>query len=238
MSTPSIDAFAVTALGAFVTATIVASDAETLAGATYAVNWGDGNSSTAGTATFTHTYAAAGLYALLASVADADGLSGYAAGAADVHLSSTVDFPAILDRVISHAAATGLFEAVNGHEPKSAPGSGLTAAAWVQAIEPVRTSGLASTSGRVELTVRLYTSMLAEPQDAIDPALLSACSVLLAAYSGDFELGGAVRCIDLLGQAGVPLSAKAGYLNQDHQLYRVMDITLPILINDIWDQVA
>jgi len=36
----------------------------------------------------------------------------------------------------------------------------------------------------------------------------------------------------------VPLSALAGYLNQDGKLYRVMTVTLPIIINDIWAQVA
>jgi hypothetical protein len=148
-----------------------------------------------------------------------------------------VDIEGILGAVVSHAMASGHFEKVNGHEPKAAPGKGLTAAVWVQAIAPVpRGSGLATTTGRIELRDRIYTPMVQEPQDAIDPAVLTATIDLMGAYSGDFTLDGRIRNVDLLGQAGVPLSAQAGYLNQDGRLFRVMDITLPLIVNDIWDQ--
>jgi hypothetical protein len=150
----------------------------------------------------------------------------------------TVDIAGILNQVVSHAMASGLFERVNAHEPKSAPGNGLSAAVWVDTIGPVRSSGLAATSGRLALMVRVYTSMLAEPADAVDPNLVAAVDALLAAYSADFDLGGTVRCVDLLGQAGEPLSARAGYLQQDNRLYRVMTITLPLIVNDLWTQGA
>ena len=147
---------------------------------------------------------------------------------------------AILDTLQSHAAASGYFDGpVGTHEPKQAPGNGLSCAIWVQSIGPTPgSSGLAATSGRIELNVRLFTSMLQEPQDAIDTNLLLAVDALLAAYSGDFELGGNVRAVDLLGEAGTALSAKAGYLNQDGKEFRVMTIVLPVLINDIWGQAA
>lgn len=144
----------------------------------------------------------------------------------------------ILDAVVSHALATGLFDAVNAYEPKAAPGSGLTAAIWIQSLDPVRGSGLASTTVRIGLTVRLYTNMLSDPQDAIDPYVTGATDVLMAAYSNDFDLGGTVRNVDLLGQAGEPLHAQAGYLEQDRTMYRVMDITLPLIVNDVWGQAA
>lgn len=145
---------------------------------------------------------------------------------------------AILDAVVSHAAASGQFERVNGHEPKSAPGNGLTAAVWVQSVGPVPNgSGLQRTSAVVVFNVRVYAPMLMEPQDAIDPALVGAVDALMSAYSGDFELGGNVRCVDLLGMAGIPLSAQAGYLEQDKRIYRVMTITLPVIVDDAWEQV-
>ena len=148
-----------------------------------------------------------------------------------------IDATGILDAVVSHALASGFFDRVNTHEPKSAPPSGLTCAIWVQSIGPVPLgSGLASTTGRLGLQVRLYTSMTAEPQDAIDPGLMRAVDGLLAAYSGDFELGGLVRNVDLLGAYGDPLSARAGYLNVDGKLMRIMDITLPLIVNDLWTQ--
>lgn len=144
---------------------------------------------------------------------------------------------ALLGAAVDHALRLGLFEKVNQHEPKAAPGKGLSAAVWVQRLQPVRSSGLASTSVRVELRERLYTSMIQDPQDGIDPNLLDATDALMAAYSADFTLGSLVRSVDLLGAHGDPLSAQAGYLNQDGQLLRVMDITLPLLVNDLWEQV-
>ncbi len=142
---------------------------------------------------------------------------------------------AILDAVISHAKATGKAERVLTHEPKSAPGNGITIATWVQSLRPV-TSGLAATSVRLEFSVRVYVNMLADPQDAIDTRLLDAVDALMAAYSGDFQLGGLVRNVDLLGEHGDPLSANAGYLEQDGKLYRVVVITLPLFISDLWGQ--
>jgi len=148
----------------------------------------------------------------------------------------SLNIQTIFDVVTSHAQSSGLFERVNNHEPKSAPGNGLSLAIWVDYIGPTKSSGLASTSGKVILKERIYSNMLQEPQDAIDPNITDAVDVLLTAYSGDFQLNNNIRYIDLLGSEGVPLSAQAGYLNQDGKMYRVMEITLPILVNDIWAQ--
>lgn len=148
-----------------------------------------------------------------------------------------LDINDLIARITSHALTLGLFESVNGHEPKQAPGMGLTAAVWNQAIDPIPASGLASTSGRIEMNVRVYTNMIAEPQDAIDPNLMDAVVKLMAAYSGDFTLGSTIRYVDLIGgSSGVGLSSKAGYMNQDSRMFRVMTITLPLICNDIWDQ--
>jgi hypothetical protein len=143
---------------------------------------------------------------------------------------------AIMDAVVSHAMASGYFDRVNQHEPKNAPGSGLSAAVWVARVRPVLSSGLASTSAQIVFNVRLYTSMLQEPQDAIDPAMVHALSALFDAYAGDFTLGSEAREVDLFGSEGTPMQAEAGYLNQDNKLYRVMTITLPVVVNDAWDQ--
>jgi hypothetical protein len=143
---------------------------------------------------------------------------------------------AILDAVRTQILSTGRFERALTHEPKSAPGNGVTAAVWVDSIRPAAGSGLATTSARLVLKIRVYTNMLREPQDQIDIDILTAVDVLMAAYSGDFTLGGLVREVDLLGADGDPLSADAGYLEQDSKLYRVMVITLPLVVNDLWAQ--
>lgn len=149
----------------------------------------------------------------------------------------SLDVTGILAAVQSHALASGLFERVNGHEPKNAPGNGLTAAVWVQRVRPAQgASGLASTSGVLEVQLRIYSNMLAEPQDGIDPKVTEVTDALLTAYSGDFDLGGRVRDVDLLGEFGDGLSAEAGYVEQDHKMFRVVTITIPLVINDLWGQ--
>jgi hypothetical protein len=152
----------------------------------------------------------------------------------------SLDIRGVLDAIQSHALASGYFEAVNGAEPTSPPDtSGLTCAVWVEQIGPARGgSGLNSTSTRVCFYVRLYTGMHTEPIDAIDPNLMTALDSLMAAYSGDFTLGGLVREVDLLGAYGDPLGARAGYLVEGGTEFRVLTITLPLIVNDLWDQEA
>lgn len=143
----------------------------------------------------------------------------------------------ILDAAMSHAMASGYFERVNFHEPKNKPGNGITCALWVQEIGPAQGgSGLNSTTARLALSVRVYQNFVMQPEDAIDPMVLDAVDGLMAAYSADFELGGLIREVDLLGEFGVPLSAQAGYIDVANEMHRVMTITLPLIVNDLWSQ--
>ncbi len=150
----------------------------------------------------------------------------------------SVNAAAVFNQLQSHALATGLFRHVNTHEPKQAPpDDSLSAALWLDRVLPVPTgSGLAATTGVTIYMLRIYSNMLQEPQDAIDPAILVAVDTLMTSYAADFELGGNARNIDLLGQTGVQLSAQAGYVEIDQRLYRVMDITIPVIVNDAWTQ--
>jgi hypothetical protein len=151
----------------------------------------------------------------------------------------TLQVDDILSAVTSHALASGYFDRVNTHEPKAAPGNGLTVAVWSQRVGAARgASGLNSTTALVVLNLRIFQNMLSEPQDAIDPNLMKALDALMAAYSGDFSLGGTVRNVDLLGQFGPELSAEAGYVDIDRKLFRVVTITLPLIVNDLWSQDA
>jgi hypothetical protein len=146
---------------------------------------------------------------------------------------------ALMDAVTSHAMTLGIFETVNTHEPKSKPGNGLRCSVWADQIMPLGgASGLAATSGQVILNIRVFGNMIAKPEDDIDPNILTAVTTLIGAYSADFTLGGTVRNIDLLGEYGPKLSAQAGYVNVSGSLYRIMDITVPVIINDMWTQEA
>lgn len=145
---------------------------------------------------------------------------------------------ALVNAIATHAATTGLFDAVPQHEPKNAPQGELTCAVWVADIAPV-VSGQASTSARVTFNVRIYLPALnLSPweADAVDPRMTDAADALLADYVGNFTLGGLLRQVDVRGAYGNPLSATAGYLNQDGKIYRVMTIFLPLILNDVWDE--
>lgn len=144
----------------------------------------------------------------------------------------------ILDAVVSDAMASGYFDRVNTHEVKRKP-RGLTAAVWVQGIRPVAlASGLASTSAQLVFILRMYSNMLQEPQDAIDPNMLKATSNLMRRYHDDFDFDNSIRNVDLLGQFGTSLEAFAGYVEIDNTMFRIMDIVIPCIVNDVWPQVS
>lgn len=145
----------------------------------------------------------------------------------------------LFNAIESHARASGLFDSVNTHEPKSAPGGNLHCAIYVSTMAPVAIgSGLAATTGVLTIMARIYLPMIQEPQDKIDPTIAAATDTLMVALSGDFTLGGNARNIDLLGQTGGSLSAQAGYITIDQTTFRSMDITIPIIVNDVFTQAA
>ena len=76
---PSITNVGLQATNNVLIAQIVAEDPETLVGATYRFDWGDGTITSSASPIASHTYTASGTYALLFSVTDDGGLSDYAA---------------------------------------------------------------------------------------------------------------------------------------------------------------
>ena len=145
----------------------------------------------------------------------------------------------VYSAALSVAKGLGPFKSVIAHEPKSKPVSLPALAVWTQAIVPLAgVSGLAATAGRLSLQARIYLNWQSKPEDDIDPELVRLTSVLLGAYSGGFTLGGEVMEIDLLGAYGQSLSANAGYIEHDGGVFRVMEITVPVIVDDLWSQDA
>lgn len=148
-----------------------------------------------------------------------------------------LDYAVFQENLIDHAKRTGIFDKVAGHEMKNGPGLGVHCEIFTDTIDPAR-SGLASTSIRLGIKVRVRTDMLGDPQDGIDPRIIRAAGEFMASVTADFEVEGNARFVDVLGAYGIPLSARAGYVPQDGKQYRAMDVTVPIIINDVWDQEA
>ncbi len=147
-----------------------------------------------------------------------------------------LDIQGILDVISSHAVSTGYFEPVNQYESKQSPGNGISGAVWVDRVYPVRTSGLATTTIRLDLLFRMYSSTYIEPYDDIDPNLTKALDTLMRAYCGDFEVGGQVRMIDIFGAYGAPLESRSGFMNLDGKEFRVFTIRVPLVVDDLWAQ--
>lgn len=240
---PIITGMTATAAGLAVSAVVNATDhnGNPLVGATYRVDWGDGTVTSGSTGTASHTYTTAGTYAVVCTVTDAFGLTSTpkAVPVTVFALAAGFDAQGLTDQLASMASSSGRFTAVAGHEPASLPATGLSAAVWMQGISPARkVSGLSATAARVEYRMRIYTPMVTGDMDSIDPNMTSAASQMIGLLSADFTFGGEIFAADLLGAHGAPLSAKADYYRQGDQFYRIYDITVPLVCDDVWAQAS
>lgn len=144
----------------------------------------------------------------------------------------------VFDALVGAAQQLGVFDAVLGHEPKSPPGQGVSFAIWWSSITPVPAmSGLNAVTGLVQFQARAYKPFLAKPEDATDPSLLAATSAFLAALAGAFTLGGIAIDVDLLGAHGQGLRAQAAYGEIGGNIYRLADIDIPVVIDNLWSEV-
>jgi hypothetical protein len=84
--------------------------------------------------------------------------------------------------------------------------------------------------------VAIYANMLAEPYEETDGKLIRALDALMTAYNGDFTLGGTIRNVDVFGQVTQGLRVTAEYFKPDDVLFRVLTISLPLIVNDVWEQ--
>ncbi|WP_151477739.1 hypothetical protein [Streptomyces albicerus] len=148
---------------------------------------------------------------------------------------------AILDAVATHAMSLGHFQSVTLHEPRAVTGNGIAACVLVESITPIRSSGAAMTSVRLELMVGIYTTTLTDADtDSIDAVLGEAADALMETYTEDFTLGGLVRQVDIFGAYGQALGARAGnYIRPDGSPpLRVFRVTLPLIVDDVFAQAA
>ena len=135
----------------------------------------------------------------------------------------------------SHAQKLGVFERVNTHAPVNAPGNGVSCSIELASWAPYAAgSGLDATTSKITFTIQIFSSLLQRPLEGIDPQVLTALATLVAEYSGNFTLGGLVRDVDLFGMQG-----QAGYIPDfEGKPFRVINLTVPIVINDTFVQGA
>jgi hypothetical protein len=146
----------------------------------------------------------------------------------------------LMSQVESMALATGLFSSVAGHEPVNPPQLGLTAGLFLSDIGPAKgLSGLVATAARLVFTLRIILPTSGDDPaqlDSIDPSIATATAIVIGAVSAAFTLGGEVFEADLLGRYGAALAGKAGWARIGEQMIRVMDITIPLILDNVWQQ--
>jgi len=142
---------------------------------------------------------------------------------------SQADAEALFSRIRSAAKKLGFAAAVIGHDPEAAPPAGLSYSIMLGPVKPILSSGLDAVSGEITLMVHVWSSASKRPLDKVDPDVLWATCALMGALAGSFTLGETVRDIDIYS-----ITAAPGYVPFEGKEYRVMQITVPIEINDMW----
>lgn len=143
----------------------------------------------------------------------------------------------LIGAVQSDAMSIGHYASVVGAEPLGAAGiEGLMLAVWVDGMAVLPGRGLNSVSVRLELFTRTYGAALVEYRDDIDPTMMAAVADLFGMFVGGFMLDGFVAFVDLKGQYGEPLTARAGHLTLDRKIFRTYDIMVPLIVDDIWTE--
>lgn len=143
----------------------------------------------------------------------------------------------LINGVQSDAMAIGHFAGTFGSEPLGAPSvDGLTLAVWVDEMAVLPGRGLASSGMRLAIFVRIYAAAvgLSEYRDDIDPSMMSAAADLFGLVIGGYTVGGFASFVDVKGQYGEPLQAKAGHLTLDKKIFRVYDTIVPLIVDDLW----
>jgi hypothetical protein len=149
----------------------------------------------------------------------------------------SLDLASLMAALVTHAQGVGNFERVAAHEFASAPGNGLSYGLWVSNAMPVPAlSGLTTTTFLVTVTGRIYYPGT-EASDGVDVQVMAGADALMAAYTGDFELGGLVEQVDLMGAYGQqPLGVTFRWAEWNESLYRIATITLPLVVTDLYAQ--
>ena len=146
------------------------------------------------------------------------------------------------DAISSHIARTGYVNDVRIGEPVSPP----------DAIEKMHAAIYMASAGVVSLTlsttievhsvvVRLYRrAAFGQGDDAgqVEAEMALAVSQVTSNLVGEFDLGSTMRNIDIAGQYGQSLSATWGYITIGNTVFRTVDLTVPLVVDESATQAA
>ena len=142
------------------------------------------------------------------------------------------DIKATLEKVESYLRADGKIPVASIGEPKSiTPGVQVVGAVYMNRVAVTRVMVGGNTEELHVVTIRLYRDMLAEPVKTVEVALAAMVQRILSDVVGDFDLGASVRNVDVGGSNGSPVATDWGYVDVGGKMYRIADITLPLIVD-------
>ena len=128
----------------------------------------------------------------------------------------------------NHLSQSGLFADVQIGEPMSAPDTSDRAfAAILLGPRRVVETTLATSVEERSVIIRVYIAVRREPRQDIEFELDEIASDILSRLGGDFELGGDIRQVWVTGMVASPAYQQVGTV-----MYRLIDITVPMIVDD------
>lgn len=135
---------------------------------------------------------------------------------------------ATLEKVQSYLVSDGGFKGATIGEPKSlAVGTEIAAAVFMRGVSITKFFVNGGTEETHTVNVRLYRDMLMEPTKDMEIEVAVAVQRIVSDLLGDFDLGGTIRNVD-----GVNVRTDWGYGDVGGKMYRIADITLPLIVDD------
>jgi hypothetical protein len=144
------------------------------------------------------------------------------------------DIASTLHAMETYVQKLGLFQTVQIGEPKQSLSQGLHAAIYMQSVGINLVYAGGDTRENHVVTLRVYQDMLAErsdPQLNLESDMASVLSKVMEGMLGDTDLESTVMSIDAAGIDGASMSANFGYTDVGGSMYRVIDVTVPLIVN-------
>lgn len=143
------------------------------------------------------------------------------------------DMKSTLEELKTHLNQTGRFSVVQIGEPtKPWVGDGLFGSVSIL----TNTVQILFLDGGTEelhvVQVRLWRDAFRETPENAELLMAQAAGETMERIAEDFTQRATVRHVDLAGIRGIPMSAEWGYIALGDVTYKIVDITVPITVDD------
>lgn len=141
---------------------------------------------------------------------------------------------ATLENVETYLQKSGYFAAgVQAGVPMAPPqGEGLFGAVFMRSVSVNKVYANGGTEETHLVTVRVHRNAMNRPADEIEFELAVCVQQVVSDLIGDYDLGATVREIDVGGMNGTPLRSEWGQVDIGGVMFRVVDIMLPLTVDD------